>query len=68
MRTTFKVRPTRYKELGYMEWGGDWRILDLTSGDPAVVGPVYRTRAELLADLDRYAGFFGCADAGEVVS
>jgi hypothetical protein len=56
---------TRYAELAYQHRGDHWRILDLTGGEPAEdapgVGPQYRTRAELLADLDRYAtDVFGC--------
>ena len=47
------IRPTRYPDLGYMEHGGVWRIV--TTEDGAAVGPQYATKAELLADLDRYA-------------
>ena len=47
------IRPTRYPDLGYMEHGGIWRIV--TTEDGAAVGPQYATKAELLADLDRYA-------------
>lgn len=50
---------TRYKELGYVHVTQNlWRLVDLATGH--VVGPLYRTRAELLADLDRYARVFGC--------
>ena len=52
------IRPTRYRELGYRRDAPDlWRIVD-RNGD-AVVGPQYRTKAELLADLDRFAAEFG---------
>ncbi len=61
-------RPTRYKELGYKQLDrGLWRIL--TTEDGAAVGPLYRSRAELLADLDRYADAYGCGSPpfGETV-
>ena len=57
------IRPTRYDALGYRCDGrGLWRIYDIMDTDSAgAVGPFYRTKAELLADLDRYATEFGCA-------
>ena len=59
----FTEHPTRYAELGY--WNpsrGMWRIF-ATDGGPwrATIGPIYHTKAELLADLDRYARDYGCA-------
>lgn len=52
-------RRTRYPELDYQRQGtGNWRIID-TDGN-AVVGAQYASEKELLADLDRYAGVFGC--------
>lgn len=50
------IRPTRFHELGYSEISpGLWRIWSLEDpARPATVGPHYRTKAELLADLDRY--------------
>ena len=59
------VRPTRYVELGYRCDGpGLWRIYDVMDAtSPAAVGPQYRTKAELLADLERYARDFGCVEA-----
>lgn len=60
-------RPTRYPELGYRHQGsGLWRIVDNSSGSE--VGPQYRTKAELLADLDRYARYFGCEGAPRYVT
>ena len=51
---------TRYKELCYhKDAPGLWRIY----ADGNVVGPQYRTKAELLADLERYALEYGCDDA-----
>lgn len=60
------VRRTRFPELGYRCDGpGLWRIYDISDHDrAAAVGPQYRTRGELLADLDRYATEFG-VNAGE---
>ena len=51
-------RPTRFPELFYDEAvKGLWRIMD---ADGAVIGPHYASKAELLADLDRYAAdYFG---------
>lgn len=64
------ARPTRYKELGYMEQDkGLWRLVAMpTPGlddDYAVVGPQYKTKAELMADLPRYAREYGCEGAPE---
>jgi hypothetical protein len=39
----------------------EWRFV--TTEDGATVGPYYETRAELLADLDSYARFYGCHGA-----
>ena len=50
---------TRYAELAYRNDGpGLWRIV--TTEDGAAVGPQYGTKAELLADLERYAKDYGC--------
>lgn len=56
------VSRTRFPELGYEKHDAAlWRIMDLTdSGRAAAVGPHYRSKSELLADLDRYAAEFGC--------
>ena len=54
------TRPTRYAALGYrQDSSGIWRIVAV-EGD-ASVGPYYRTKFELLADLDRYAREYGAA-------
>ena len=53
---------TRYTELGYRKDGPNlWRIC--ATDDGSAVGPHYRTKAELLADLERFAAEFGCEDA-----
>lgn len=52
---------TRYKELDYVNNGDHWRFVDTSSG--STVGPLYKTKAELLADMDRYAHNFGCDGA-----
>ena len=56
-----KLRATRfYDTLAYREVApGLWRIYDITDR-PAAVGPHYRTKSELLADLERFAEVFGC--------
>lgn len=64
-RHPFSVTPTRFKTadgqtLSYMKFSGDWRLVHGVPGSAdAMVGPIYRTKAELLADLDRYAKEFG---------
>lgn len=51
-------RPTRYDGLGFEKHAPNlWRIIDTNTH--AAVGPHYRSRAELLADLDRYAREYG---------
>lgn len=51
------IRPTRFPELGYrMDGPGLWRIYDTDT--ESAVGPQYATKAELLADLERYARDF----------
>lgn len=53
------MNDTRYPELFYVNDGYRlWRIIDASTGNR--VGPQYKTRAELLADLDRFASVFGC--------
>lgn len=54
------VRGTRYRELGYEQDGELWRVVDKRRGSQ--VGPHYRSLAELLCDLDRFAREYG-ADA-----
>lgn len=61
--TDSPCRPTRFAELGYRKDARRvWRFVDRST--EASVGPHYPSRAELLADLDRYATEFGCAAAG----
>jgi hypothetical protein len=49
---------TRFPDLNYQRQWDRWRFV--TSEDGATVGPPYRSKAELLADLERYAGVYGC--------
>lgn len=55
------VIKTRYRLLGYQRQGSRpwwaWRIIDLQTGHP--IGPQYRSRSELLGDLDRFASVYG---------
>jgi hypothetical protein len=46
-------KPTRYPSLGYYRWGACWQLLDRETEQQ--IGPTYRNRAELLADLDQFA-------------
>lgn len=61
------ITPTRYKELGYRRDGIYlWRIYDITTPRrEAAIGPLYRTKAELLADLDRFGAAFGAEGASK---
>jgi hypothetical protein len=59
------IRKTRFVELGYLcEVRGLWRIVDLNTprinGEAPRIGPHYHSEAELLGDLESYAGRFGC--------
>jgi hypothetical protein len=54
-----KPKPTRFDELGYMNIDENlWRIVSMEDG--AVIGPQYKTKTELLCDLERYATEYGC--------
>lgn len=58
-RITTSNRPTRFSELAYTQTApGLWRIVDTGTG--LTIGPFYATKAELLADLARYAKNYGC--------
>lgn len=61
------IHKTQYAELGYANTADSlWRFVDIISGGTiynACVGSHNRTRAELLADLDRYAREVGCDGA-----
>ncbi len=60
------IHPTRFPELSYVnDAPGLWRIVDALNGLNASgylsrIGPHYRTKGELLADLARYASVYGC--------
>ena len=56
--SALRIRPTRFKELGYAKVGREWRIVDTET--ESTVGPRYPTKAELLGDLHRYATEYGC--------
>jgi hypothetical protein len=52
------VLQTRYPALLMQRQGiGNWRILDAST--EKAVGPQYASKAELWADLDRFAEVFG---------
>ncbi len=51
-----KARPTRFEGLGYrMDAPGLWRFVDTSDGMEATIGPQYKTKLELLADLGNFA-------------
>lgn len=52
------IHRTKFAGLGFLQLRpGLWRVVntDKEGERPAVIGPLYRTREELLADLPRYA-------------
>lgn len=64
------VRPTRFAGIGYANFGArHWQFVDMESpcaSNPcgfSQVGPLYPTKAELLADAPRYCAEYGCAQA-----
>lgn len=53
------VYRTRFKELGFTNVAaGLWRFVDLSTD--CHVGAHYRSKAELMANMERYAEVFGC--------
>lgn len=47
------IHPTKYAEIGYACTAPSlWRFIDVETGKE--VGPQYRSRHELLADVDSY--------------
>ena len=54
--TIGRLHRTRFRELAYRRYGRDiWRFISILDHEDCVVGPVYRTKTELLGDLTRYA-------------
>ncbi len=50
---------SRYKELGWTKIDRNlYRFVDASTQN--CIGPYYATKAELLADMDRFARDFGC--------
>ena len=51
------MTPTRFEPLGLdrIAGGRDWSFFDCTEKTPARVGPIYKSKAEALGDLERYA-------------
>ncbi len=62
-----KIHSTQYAGLGYANTNPAgvalWRVIDKhdvpEGGREGVVGPQYKSKAELLADLPRYAATWG---------
>lgn len=57
-----KIHQTRFPDLGFARFGRDWRFLDMEHGGTTAgggsyctIGPIYKSKAELLGDLSRYA-------------
>lgn len=47
---------TRFPELGYEKQDSNlWRIIDMADGRNSAIGPIYKTKGELLGDLNRFA-------------
>ena len=58
------IHATSFKGLGYANYGRrHWQVVDLSSGTPSQVGPIYATKAELLSCLPAYAAEFGAVRA-----
>jgi len=54
---------TRYRELEFAKIEpGCWQFIDAET--KSQIGPHYASKAELLADLERYAREFGCGCGG----
>lgn len=58
------IQKTRHEGLGFANTNPAgspvWRVIDLhDAGRAAVVGPMYRSKAELLTDFDRYSATWG---------
>lgn len=52
--TQLTITPTRFAGLGFTQVvRASWRMVDLSTD--AVIGPQYKTKTELLADLPRFA-------------
>lgn len=47
---------TRFQDLNIERFGRDWRFV--ATEDGAVVGPIYQSKPEILADLERYGREF----------
>jgi len=61
------IKATRYAELSYEHVAvALWRFVDNATGRH--VGPAYKMQTELLADVERFAGVFGAADAPATVA
>ena len=58
--TKYVVHPTRFELMGFCNFApSHWQFVDLSDGKIAQVGPIYRSKAELLADCERYCTQFG---------
>jgi len=64
----FRYSPTRfacpegrlyYFRMPGVGWSFAWKDTDMGDADPKRVGPIYPTKAEMLADLTRYAKEWG---------
>ena len=67
MLPTEQVTKTQYQDLAYVcEGKTKWRIVDTAfvnaNGRFARTGPIYKGKDDLLADLERYAKMYGCAE------
>lgn len=57
-----RVYPTRFAEIGFQKVNPDlWRFVSLEDG--CHVGDHYRTKAELMANLEDYASLYSCEKA-----
>ncbi len=59
-----KIQSTQYAGLGFANTNpagvACWRVIDMhDEGRTAPVGPIYKSKFELLQDLPRYAAIWG---------
>ena len=52
-----KIKATRFPELSYCHWAGDWRFVDsilYRESGGGFIGQIYKTEKEILCDVERF--------------
>lgn len=61
--------PTRYDGLGYRKVDATtWMFVDTSDGGDAQIGPQYRSKAELLSDIESFAKIRGYDDRPDLAT